>query len=115
MRISDWSSDVCSSDLDRAFETIGDAAGNVPDGKRHRDRDHAVDRIMPAEMDRADPDPRRIRRDHPAERAPQAESGDREQRGQTIEIGRASCRARVGQFGLNPVVAVTLKKTTKNK
>src|SRR3546814_5178276 len=84
MRISDWSSDVCSSDLDRAFETIGDAAGNVPDGKRHRDRDHAVDRIMPAEMDRADPDQRRIRRDHPAERAPQAESGDREQRGETI-------------------------------
>src|SRR3546814_9042636 len=83
MRISDWSSDVCSSDLDRAFETIGDAAGNVPDGKRHRDRDHAVDRIMPAEMDRADPDQRRIRRDHPAERAPQAESGDREQRGET--------------------------------
>src|SRR3546814_15255064 len=47
-------------------------------------RSHAVDRIMPAEMDRADPDQRRIRRDHPAERAPQAESGDREQRGETI-------------------------------
>src|SRR3546814_11843146 len=88
MRISDWSSDVCSSDLthriialggrvgeragavmrrkahfqtsfktgsgggcepggageDRAFETIGDAAGNVPDGKRNRERDHEIGR-----------------------------------------------------------------------
>src|SRR3546814_5484858 len=65
---------------ERALETIGDAAGNVPDGKRNRDRDHAVDRIMPAEMERADQEQRRISRDNTDEREPQAESGDREKR-----------------------------------
>src|SRR3546814_3614781 len=40
MRISDWSSDVCSSDLldDAAFDTAGD------DGAAARDREHVFDR-----------------------------------------------------------------------
>src|SRR3546814_2622336 len=42
MRISDWSSDVCSSDLDRAGAVIGDArAGRVLADQRQERLNHA--------------------------------------------------------------------------
>src|SRR3546814_15620321 len=101
MRISDWSSDVCSSDL----------------------RPHAGDR---RQEDRAAPDPL----GHPARRravpdrqrrgalAGGADQGDRRagggRRGGAFEIGRASCRERVCQYVYISWVAVSLKKNKKN-
>src|SRR3546814_18151952 len=84
---------------DRAFETIGDAAGNVPDGKRHRDRDHTVDRIMPAEMDRADPAQRRIPCDHPADREPHTASGVSDKRGEAM-----ATRAQLQNLPIDPAI-----------
>src|SRR3546814_8239755 len=50
MRISDWSSDVCSSDLHQAEHHSGQGAGNA-DRKRAADlrRDRVADRILPGE------------------------------------------------------------------
>src|SRR3546814_18609683 len=44
MRISDWSSDVCSSDLDRTFR-IPEPDQKVYD--RQQDRDHVPDHMLP--------------------------------------------------------------------
>src|SRR3546814_19036478 len=90
MRISDWSSDVCSSDLLASARPL-----HHP---RRRGRGCAAGggdppfRIWP----RPDRDRPRIRSD-----------GD--------EIGRASCRERVCQYVSISVVAVSLKNTTINK
>src|SRR3546814_14187021 len=122
MRISDWSSDVCSSDLDLeaaqyAFEAIqghvlSDLHGNVAEsypieqpGARH----------CP---------PRRIPR-HPKEnfqcpgfpssipaRPPRSA---RQCSTRSTEIGRASSRKRVCQYVSISVVAVSLKKKKKHK
>src|SRR3546814_16093570 len=81
MRISDWSSDVCSSDLptSSASRNAGWAMGRAgPCASRHRTGDHAA---LP-------------RGSHRLGR----------------EIGRASCRERVCQYVYISVVAVSLKK-----
>src|SRR3546814_16092764 len=110
MRISDWSSDVCSSDLEYHFV---DVAGSRDAPERSRrfaallsgigaDVLHvhglafagdafAVSRRLPRM-------PPILCQDH-ADRPPQ--------------IGRASCRERVCQDVLIQVVAVSLKKTNK--
>src|SRR3546814_6537193 len=108
MRISDWSSDVCSSDLDQRFERqidprrddpaqIGAVGADMVEGRRGAEAD---DELVLARLDRlrrngvaravgAD----RLRlvdleRDAPTRRlAP----GD--------QIGSASCRERVGPYG----------------
>src|SRR3546814_3286079 len=75
MRISDWSSDVCSSDLGAGVEAGGRAAPDDADSRERLDRrlvegavDVAEGRCL-GEVDRCD-----------------------------LEIGRASCRARVCQY-----------------
>src|SRR3546814_16956568 len=83
MRISDWSSDVCSSDLPSMQARRQQHAG-----------DQVVDRV------RADRRPQR----------PGAAIDPCEQRPHHREIGRASCRERVCQYVSNSVVAVSLKK-----
>src|SRR3546814_16636693 len=83
MRISDWSSDVCSSDLERTQVLL------------HRpDRVHPVvdKKHLTAAFDLA--------QDRLADQA----------RAVGTEIGRASCRDRVCQYVSLSVVAVSLKK-----
>src|SRR3546814_16083160 len=104
MRISDWSSDVCSSDLpaarrraDRDRLHLGHRRGHVGDRRERRD---ALDRVV-ARDDRGQP-----------------EIGIGGDGRDMLEIGRASCRERVCQYVSISVVAVSLKKkhheTTKN-
>src|SRR3546814_12078386 len=89
MRISDWSSDVCSSDLGDLFGDTGKRRFVRPAGA-----DEAQDRIQHALADRdAAHCPLRF-----------------QQVGRGQEIGRASCRERVCQYVSISVVAVSLKK-----
>src|SRR3546814_10944825 len=128
MRISDWSSDVCSSELVRELEhgQIGaDLQGRLPceeaaigsgAGKwSHRDRelfaldmlpcdqgfDHPVDRtfgaiLFPFGVDRG-VDQAALGIVEAVDMATHL-TDDRLQHGDAIEIGRASCRARVCQY-----------------
>src|SRR3546814_20082921 len=87
MRISDWSSDVCSSDL--IALTVVSATGHLlrQEGRHLREGDQQADH------DHHD-DEERQRRPRQVEQ----------------EIGRASCRERVCQYVYISVVAVSLKK-----
>src|SRR3546814_1565623 len=85
MRISDWSSDVCSSDLRPAAHAHQAPATQIPLPRRastHRARNASptasVDRVAPATPHRAG----LAGRPHPL----------------ANEIGRASCRERVCQY-----------------
>src|SRR3546814_5910466 len=78
MRISDWSSDVCSSDLDRSSEPQSRCA----QAERYRFRD----RLAPSV-------PGRTTRPVGAGQLPVAVRAH-----DAGEIGRASCRARVCQY-----------------
>src|SRR3546814_17678316 len=89
MRISDWSSDVCSSDLPAARSAGGGGAGG-PAWQRGRGS---------AGVDRPG------RRAHPACGGSSSLRPDR-----AGTIGRASCRERVCQYLSLSVVAVSLKK-----
>src|SRR3546814_15678492 len=101
MRISDWSSDVCSSDL-RAVQLQGLE-------QRHcaRLRGQALELRGRQEVSGGIPDPRRAagqlrqRLELPLEPAA------------LRQIGRASCRERVCQYVSISVVAVSLKKKKK--
>src|SRR3546814_16203910 len=102
MRISDWSSDVCSSDLAGIDALLLESAGGarsgsdlrmlIEHGRRLRSLMHYVPRTLDHGLVEAlaltgalDPD---------------------------LESGRASCRERVCQYVYISVVAVTLKKNT---
>src|SRR3546814_7149704 len=78
MRISDWSSDVCSSDLARI---AGDGEGNPPPQRRHASGRHQPERAQGARAERL--------RDHPQ---------DLRERRRGRQIGRASGRERVCQY-----------------
>src|SRR3546814_20422919 len=95
MRISDWSSDVCSSDLSRASMDAGFRS-------YWRTSGHDPSRIvMDSPPDREDVRPwLRIREllEDGGVRVPR------------VQIGRASCRERVCQYVSLSVVAVCLKK-----
>src|SRR3546814_14407170 len=99
MRISDWSSDVCSSDLDDGAEKNEEIGDRISEEALF-----GLHRITLARAARADLD----RQQH--------EHGRQDRRGPAIEqIGRASCRERVCQYVSISVVAVFLqKKQTKN-
>src|SRR3546814_13392368 len=85
MRISDWSSDVCSSDLWRRHDHAGRRIGMGSGGRARQ-------------LGTARPD-RRYRR-HGAART---------NTGAQAEIGRASCKERVCQYVSIAVEAVSLK------
>src|SRR3546814_13296765 len=86
MRISDWSSDVCSSDLQRACDLPPRYAF---EGRVQRRRARVQPRLHP----------------HRARAALFGPDG-----GDVREIGRASCRERVCQYVKISVVAVSFKK-----
>src|SRR3546814_7198253 len=78
MRISDWSSDVCSSDLARGAEVLA-----VLDGALHQPVGGVLDAL------------RGLR----GEDLPQVAAGGLDVRQDALaEIGRASCRERVCQY-----------------
>src|SRR3546814_8172637 len=77
MRISDWSSDVCSSDLDERHGAVQEAPHPTVTGLLHERRDDEGGRC-------AGPLPQQRRDESPL--------------GGGIEIGRASCRERVCQY-----------------
>src|SRR3546814_19935287 len=100
MRISDWSSDVCSSDLTVA-QTEEQPLALFHLGKQPGGQHHAVAIGGAAVLER-DAMHHRIAVEPviaPALRP--------------IEIGRASCRERVCQYVSISVVAVSFKKTIK--
>src|SRR3546814_14766087 len=113
MRISDWSSDVCSSDLPLA------AAGQFGRYARTSGMNFGAD-MMRDEADDAfaigGAQPGAAIRDALAEPVdPEAAVRiEHDLDDLRVEIGRASCRERVGQYGYISVVAVSLKKK-KNK
>src|SRR3546814_9501041 len=84
MRISDWSSDVCSSDLRLAFDTRRRRRLR-PDGGSGDRKGQA--RRIPGDLGRRD---RRL--------AEAVAADSRSGLAPAVEIGRASCRERVCQY-----------------
>src|SRR3546814_16028484 len=103
MRISDWSSDVCSSDLrmreDLGIDHVVTAFGMT----------EAVVVTMCRDDDSAETVATTCGRAIPGMETRIGEHGE------LLEIGRAACRERVYQDVLISVGAVSLKKKTKNK
>src|SRR3546814_20150366 len=101
MRISDWSSDVCSSDLSEGL---------------HRG-DVEVDRpaTNPVSVGVADDDPTVARQEWPEEDERGPHLHRRLARDEQPQIGRASGRERVCQYVSISVVAVSLKKKKKKR
>src|SRR3546814_13746228 len=102
MRISDWSSDVCSSDL-KGLHHLGQRDRDdqrqrrrrrIAGGELHDGRSHEI-ALPVAPRTTAPPAPRGLA------------VGD--------QIGRASCRERVCQYVSISVVAVSFKHITNNK
>src|SRR3546814_11548646 len=102
MRISDWSSDVCSSDL--ATSGNGTLTQNRHQGKTNFDAHAKSCLARPARGEtipnQAIETQRKRRRPH----------GRRMSLFYNCQIGRASCRERVCQYVYSWVVAVSLKK-----
>src|SRR3546814_17890375 len=130
MRISDWSSDVCSSDLslgrsiDIARGQFGEATGHslfkrladlanhrcvaIPQNLRHRAK--AVREARAAFVE----DKRRPhRRDFDQSIAARLGVGRKESEEENAEIGREEWRRRACQSVWNAVVAVSVKKKKK--
>src|SRR3546814_11717393 len=98
MRISDWSSDVCSSDLVAGRAENGDEDLRLADlaGLPVDDR-----RCLPGVIDeQLFASTMLLAHDHVDLGGPKAE----------VQIGRASCRERVCPYGLILLVAVSLKQ-----
>src|SRR3546814_13011977 len=93
MRISDWSSDVCSSDLAGRQVRRAVAHRRELEGRRRRGAGHGGDRGL-------------------VERLVGVVDGDLPA-AVGHQIGRASCRERVCQYVEVSVVAVSLKKKNK--
>src|SRR3546814_11358330 len=104
MRISDWSSDVCSSDLA--------ADGEVPTDQR-TDTDHGRGRPP---VDRQESGRCERRQHHSSRGAGELTQGVERLTGAEVhrdQIGSASCRERGCQYVSIAVVAVSLKKKHK--
>src|SRR3546814_2246347 len=98
MRISDWSSDVCSSDLQKATARNSRSPVSVPPPNVMRltlllmtRNTPANDRATPAQADTLSRWPRN-------DEISRAKIGATETRMAPLEIGRAACRERVGTY-----------------
>src|SRR3546814_18590239 len=111
MRISDWSSDVCSSDLRRCSRTTRAPTGSASV------HSHSVraSRWKPLAWWCGMPPPRSIPGLTGSRRSHSDESARARRRADRAEIGRASCRERVCQYVEISVVAVSLKKKQQDK
>src|SRR3546814_16053974 len=114
MRISDWSSDVCSSELD------GTAVLNADDPRVMAMADRFAGNIITFGL----AEQAALRAEQVRSAWPERLSFTAIYQGHAVEIttklcgthwtiGRASCRERVGQYGSITVVAGTLKKKQK--
>src|SRR3546814_16962139 len=112
MRISDWSSDVCSSDL---YDVQEIEQFRVLRGLAY----HAVRQQDPRLIGRVATASARISQHHLAKPRFEAVVGLAEAPGacgvQAAQLGRAACGEGVGQDVLLPGVAVTLKKKQHKK
>src|SRR3546814_18474252 len=105
MRISDWSSDVCSSDLTDARVDVLAPAEPV--------ELRGVAQVVETRQAVVE---RRLGRHDPAAGPPVAAVHRRvETETPDLKLGRAACRERVFQYVKFSVVAATLKKKTNNK
>src|SRR3546814_15831591 len=103
MRISDWSSDVCSSDLLWPARAWSDS----PPARTTTSAGHsAAPPQTPARLTARTAPPRPA---HGSDAMPMQHRPDTAR----AEIGRASCRERECQYVWISVVAVSLKKTKK--
>src|SRR3546814_20042613 len=107
MRISDWSSDVCSSDLLRCQELRLHCVGK--DGRSSRVTP-SDDHYICGPEDRADAE----HRQHAGLEPEHGEYRTHRER-QRRQIGRASCRERVWQYVSISVVEVPFKKKKRSK
>src|SRR3546814_15155178 len=102
MRISDWSSDVCSSDLKGPADQQAAGIMQDPFGR-------SISYLRVSVTDRCD-----FRcvyfMSEDMSFLPKTEVLSLEELDRLCEIGRASCRERVCQYGSIQVVAVSLKK-----
>src|SRR3546814_13976309 len=98
MRISDWSSDVCSSDLE-----AGQAAGDALGAGQQVGPGHGAVVGVDGRGGAAAGGSTLHQQPQPAQLPPPI-------LGSANQIGRASCRARVCQYVSISVVALTLKK-----
>src|SRR3546814_11064815 len=103
MRISDWSSDVCSSDL--LLEELRKGKAGVADGKALI---CSLQGVRPPRDWKDEEDAKGTT----AKLARFLHSEAENKAPIDMEIGRATCRERGGQYGEIPVVAVYLKKKT---
>src|SRR3546814_20206585 len=116
MRISDWSSDVCSSDLARSGAVTRDDLG-----ERHMAEARAPARRVFAALQRGSIGDRGIglqpcaqrRQLRPADTLRDLVEMQPARASDEPQIGRASWWERVCQYVYNSVVAVALKKTYK--
>src|SRR3546814_17579421 len=120
MRISDWSSDVCSSDLSDRQDVAVEGVTGVAGADCHRDRlrqgrqggaRQEGERGPVADEGRQHTGAARLwGRDRTGRRLDRADDIGLRLDPAGGELGRASCRGRVSQYVLNSVVAGSLKK-----
>src|SRR3546814_13002613 len=118
MRISDWSSDVCSSDLRTATNVRTIFSKNGGNLGASGSVSHAFDRLglitYPAKNGDAD----KVFEAALEAGAEDVSSSEEEHEiwtAQDDQIGRESCRERVWQYGSSTVVAVQLKKNKEKE
>src|SRR3546814_11903411 len=111
MRISDWSSDVCSSDLavepgeggigiarHPAREAAMEDQRLADEQQQGEDRPHAHHRVHPPEIEAAEAAPQIELRHHVEPARPDEENGGARLPDEA-KIGRASCRESVCKYG----------------
>src|SRR3546814_15696145 len=113
MRISDWSSDVCSSDLAAEFDpgshpTTSSGKPNCAGYNGPRKHRPDATAVGPARVRSA---PANSSANHACGRSPRPINS----RLPTRKIGRASCRERVCQYVEIRAVAETVKKNKKHQ
>src|SRR3546814_15369435 len=102
MRISDWSSDVCSSDLEGVAQVAADQQVVATQAVQHQLGDRGLRRSGDVQRGSAT-----------VFEVIASQNGAVAQGDGNREIGRASCRERVCQYVSISVVAVSLKKKEK--
>src|SRR3546814_5084711 len=96
MRISDWSSDVCSSDLEIRDADLA-RKGAVSEGNAVENAFVVADEVHLVHREHDMPDTEQMREEAVAARLGQHALARIDQDHRKIEIGRAACRERVCQ------------------
>src|SRR3546814_17470707 len=99
MRISDWSSDVCSSDLEieQQVELCLAPVGSVP-GPRDAERDGDPFDALRSDVDLVRLDHEQAQRVVVSNQREEPARGEADVGSECRQIGRASCRERVCQY-----------------